>query len=173
MGGLLESFQQGEALPVIRVLQGETQFRRATEQMFDEVENEILIVGSLDRWSQTLTEEVYQELAAVRITKRIKLRALILPTSFARQLQRSPADDLREIRFLKETSLVASMQLSQRKAILWQPMAPLAMLVEDEYLVGLLRAMFKGLWERSKTNECIGERSGPFQDLIDKMPILI
>jgi sugar-specific transcriptional regulator TrmB len=150
MTDLLACYVQGDAPPVFRVLQGQEQFYRATQQMFVETTKELLLVGSLDEFVETVSQDYYQKLTQERIEKQIHLRALLKKTPLSSNLTRRPAQELRSIRFLERSHSVASMQLSQQKAILWQPNAPFAILVEDEQLVLLWRELFEQLWEKSK-----------------------
>jgi hypothetical protein len=45
--------------------------------------------------------------------------------------------------------LTTAFQLFGKKMILWQPEAPLAILIEDEYLISMFRTIFYSLWEIS------------------------
>lgn len=46
---------------------------------------------------------------------------------------------------------VTGFMLYANKVIIWQPKAPLAVLIEDEYIVEMLRSIFETLWSGSKT----------------------
>lgn len=150
MSDLVSSFHQGDAPPVFRVLQGQVQFQKATQLLFDDAEKELLLVGSLDAFIEAVSEDIYKRLAHERIERGIKLRALLTQTPFAQRLQKTSIQELREVRFLPDAATVASMQLTRRKAILWQPKAPLAIAVEDEHLVWLWRSLFEGIWSGAK-----------------------
>ena len=63
LDGLLASHVQGDTPPVMRILQGEAQFLRAIRLMFDEVKDEILLIGSLDHFVDIVSEQTYQKLA--------------------------------------------------------------------------------------------------------------
>lgn len=148
MGTLLASFVQGEAPPVCRVLQGEAAFLRATELLFDDAGDEICLVGSLDEFVEAVSPETYSALAQKRIERGIRLRALLRDTDLARDARKKGEKELRDVRFLSEGAPVASMQLTRRKAIVWQPKARVAVVIDDESVVGLWRTMFEGLWKQ-------------------------
>ena len=148
MPDLLASFYQGDTPPTVKTLQGEVQFQRATKQMFQEEGKEILLIGSIDDFVQTVSPEFFTELTKERLEKNIRLRSLLTSSPLAKELQKRGQQELREVRFLPKDVTVASMQLSERKAIIWQPKAPLAVLIEDVYIVQLLRVMFEQIWEK-------------------------
>ena len=57
---------------------------------------------------------------------------------------------MRETRVLKTAQpFVTLFQLYANKALIWQPKAPLAILIEDEYIVQMLRSVFDVLWKQS------------------------
>lgn len=35
------------------------------------------------------------------------------------------------------------------KLVMWQPTVPMAVLIEDEYLVSMMKSVFDGMWERA------------------------
>jgi hypothetical protein len=44
---------------------------------------------------------------------------------------------------------VTSFQLFANKVIIWQPKAPVAILIEDQYVIAMLKSIFDKLWEVS------------------------
>lgn len=144
---LLASHHQGSAPPVIKTLQGKIPFQRATKQMFEEEGKEILLIGAIDPFVQAVSPEFFADLTRERLEKKIMLRSLLVPSPFAKELQKREKNENREIRFLPQNTVTASMQLSARKAIVWQPNAPLALLIEDESIVQLFRMIFEQLWK--------------------------
>ncbi|OGF34831.1 hypothetical protein A2482_02030 [Candidatus Falkowbacteria bacterium RIFOXYC2_FULL_48_21] len=74
-----------------------------------------------------------------------------MPSETADQLQKTDSEQMRETRILNmQRPFEASFQLFGNKAIFWQPKAPLALLIEDEYIVKILKSVFYTLWEQSK-----------------------
>lgn len=58
--------------------------------------------------------------------------------------------EMRETRFLTSVApFKTSFQLFGNKAVFWQPVAPAAILVEDELVVEMLKNIFDGLWVKS------------------------
>ena len=41
-------------------------------------------------------------------------------------------------------------QIFANKVIFWQPLAPLAIVIEDKYLVEMMESILDNLWERAK-----------------------
>lgn len=76
----------------------------------------------------------------------IKGRLLALPSEQANSKKVQDQSELRETRILKLAIFDASFQIFGKKAILWQPLAPLALLIEDECIVTMLKAIFEGYW---------------------------
>jgi hypothetical protein len=61
-------------------------------------------------------------------------------------------EHLREIRIIKDLDpFVTGFQLYANKAFIWQPTGSLAVLIEDEYIVAMLRSVFNALWESAKS----------------------
>ena len=73
-----------------------------------------------------------------------------MPSKDAETLKASDAKEMRETRILKGLAPFAPIfQLYANKVIIWQPKAPLAMLIEDEYITQMLRSIFNALWEKA------------------------
>jgi hypothetical protein len=74
-----------------------------------------------------------------------------LPGSDAETLRANDAQELRETRIVSgATPFATSFQLFANKVLIWQPKAPLAVLIEDEFIVQMLRSIFYVLWNKSK-----------------------
>lgn len=152
MPDLLALYHQGETPTKIRVLQGKEQYLKAFYGVLDEVKEEVLVFGSAADMIHFISWEEQQEWIKMRVKKGIHTKALLLPSKDAETLQSKDIVELRETRILKGAASFATVYyLYANKVIIWQPKAPLAVLIEDEYIVAMLRSIFEVLWERSKT----------------------
>lgn len=148
---LLAKFEQGKGPANIRILKGSKEFADAYIQVFEEAKGEIQFFGSYDDFLREISQDLGSKRIDRRVERGIKIRALALPSLQAEVLQKKDADELREIRFLKSNSpFVCSFYLFANKAIFWQPVTPIAVLVEDEYLVAMWKCMFELLWNVSE-----------------------
>lgn len=150
---LLANYDQGDTPTKIRILQGSEQYRRTMEQMFDDVQQELLFFGSVKDFISILPAMQFADLTKSRVARGIHLKSLMLPSKEAQQLQKNVSKELREIRLLDPKRVfTTSFQLSQRRAIVWQPNVPLALLIEDTFIVEMLRSMFWMIWDTRKTH---------------------
>lgn len=148
---LLAKYDQGKGSANVRVLKGRKDFAEAYVQVFEEAKGEIQFFGSYDDFLREISPDLGSKRIDRRVERGIKIRALLLPSLQAEALQKKDADELREIRFLKSDSpFVCSFYLFANKAIFWQPVTPIAILVEDEYLVAMWKSMFEMLWMSNK-----------------------
>lgn len=83
----------------------------------------------------------------------VGIRALLLQSEDAQTLKANDAAELRQTRILSVANpFASSFQLFAKRIILWQPKAPLAVLIEDEYLAAMFKEIFEKLWEGSKSS---------------------
>ncbi|MBP9762087.1 hypothetical protein KBD34_00545 [Patescibacteria group bacterium] len=150
MPDLLALYQQGELPTSIRIFEGADQFQKLFFQTLDEAGKEFQFFGSADDFIQHVSREKHANWMEIRKRRGIRVKALFLPHKTAQAIE-ADNDPLRETRFLKDfPTFITSFFLFANKIILWQPKAPLAVLIEDQYIVAMLRAMFFGLWQASK-----------------------
>lgn len=148
---LLANYHQGETPTKIKVLQGKEQYLNAFFSILDEEGEETQFFGSAKDFLKFVTWEEENRWMAKREERGIFIKSLLLPSEEAEMLHKTDPEHLREIRIIKGLSpFVTAFQLFANKAIIWQPAAPLAVLIEDEYIVSMLRSMFEKLWEQAK-----------------------
>lgn len=148
MPDLLLSYAQDAKSSKVQILNGEKQYRTGIEEMFKEVKNTLSFFGSVDGFQSSVSSSGFVDLTSKRVEKGLRLRALVLPSALAKDLRQRDELELRQTRFLKNPQrFETSFQLSRRKVIVWQPLAPTAILIEDVYIVQMLQNMFDGLWE--------------------------
>lgn len=145
---LYSLYQQGANQTKIRVLRTEQEYSEAVQDMLLEVDDEIYFFGSFDDFVRTVTPEGFARFTALRLERNIVSKTLILPTRHETSLWRTRLVEKRELRILKQAArFLGSFQLTRHKIILWQPLTPLAILIEDDAFAQMLQSMFDVLWE--------------------------
>jgi HTH-type transcriptional regulator, sugar sensing transcriptional regulator len=148
--GLLTKYHQGEALTKIKVLQGKEQFLKIFNQSLEEEGKEIRYFGAAHEFIGFISWEAEKKWIKRRVKKNIKLKALLLPSQDTETLKSKDEMELRETRILKGAwPFVTSFQLFANKVVIWQPKAPLAVLIEDQYMVEMMKSLFDWAWEKS------------------------
>jgi sugar-specific transcriptional regulator TrmB len=151
MPDLLALYHQGESPTKIKILQGEEQWMKIFFQVLDETKDTISFFGSADAFIDMISWETENRWIKKRVQKGIHINVLLTPGKDAQTLQETDEDQMRTTRFFHgETPVVTGFMLYGNKVIIWQPKAPLAVLVEDEYIVQMLRSIFDVLWGVSK-----------------------
>ncbi len=144
---LLTLYKQGELPTSIRILQGKEQFLQLFFQIIEEEKCESQFCGSVQDFIGFISWQEEREWIQRRMQKGIKIRALLLPSEDAQVLQSTDEKELRETRILDSVQpFTTSFQLFANKIILWQPKAPLAVLIEDEYITQMFRSIFEKMW---------------------------
>ncbi len=151
MPDLLALYQQGELPMSIRVFEGADQFQKLFFQTLDETKDEMQFFGSAKDFLELVPWEQHKVWMERRQRRGLRIKALFLASDEAKRIQQD-GDVLREMRNLKGMAPFQTMfQLFANKVVIWQPKAALALLIEDQYIVAMLRAMFFKLWETSDT----------------------
>jgi sugar-specific transcriptional regulator TrmB len=152
MPSLLALYRQGATSTKIKVLEGEEQFVKLFYQILDEAGDQIETFGSFGDFASSFSFERIKDWTKKRAAKGIRVRVLALPGKEAEQLNHRNKEELREARILRGMNpFTTSFSLFANKAVIWQPKTPLAVLIEDEYIVQMLRSMFYALYDRSRT----------------------
>lgn len=148
---LLTNYHQGDTPTKIRVLDRGSQVIEASRHVFDDDKKEVLLFGSMEPYVAILGEDGYHQIAAERIERGITLKALLFPGPTTDWMKSRPASDGREVRMLAQADpFVTSFQSSTRTAFIFQPNVPLVLLIEDQFIVQMLRSMFMMLWKRAE-----------------------
>lgn len=150
MPDLLALYHRGATPTKIRVLEGREEFLKTSELILEEARDRIEFFGSLADFVAFTSWEEQERLIKRRRAKAIRVHALVLPSDAANLIKANDAKENRETRILRGAApFVISFQIFANKVILWQPKTPLAVLIEDEYIVEMLRSVFYKLWETS------------------------
>ena len=153
MPNLLANYHQGETPTKIKVLQGKEQYVNAFFSILDEEGEETQFFGSAKDFVKFISWDEEYRWMAKRESRGIFVKSLLLPSEEAEFLHKTDIEHLREIRILQGMSpFVTAFQLYANKSLIWQPAAPIAVLIEDEYIVTMLRSIFEKLWEAAKLN---------------------
>lgn len=145
----LSVFQQGEAPMKMSVLTGKKDFVRVFNQMYEEAENDLLFFGSVTMLAKAVSNELIQKNVRRRVQRDMRIRALLLPSDREYLTPAQHKEQMREVRYLETVpEFITSFHLFANKVIFWQPKTPMAMLIEDEYIVKMMESVFSGLWEQ-------------------------
>lgn len=153
MPDLLALYQQGELPTSVKVFEGAYQFERLFFQMLDEAGREFQFFGSAADFIQHISQEKHARWMESRKRRGIRVQALFLPDGSAKTIE-SDHDPLRETRYLKNAQPFSpSLFLFANKMVIWQPKTPLALLIQDQYIVAMMRSMFFLLWDHASPRQ--------------------
>ena len=151
MPTLLANYHQGETPTKIRVLQGKEQYIKAFYSILDEEGEETQFFGSAKDFLKFISWDEEYKWMALREKRGIFIKSLLLPGEEADTLHKTDTEHLREIRVIQGMiPFVTAFQLFANKALIWQPEGSLAVLIEDEYIVMMLRSIFQSLWNSAQ-----------------------
>lgn len=154
MPDLLAAFHQGETSTNIRIIQGKEQYLKIFHTMLDEAKDEIRFFGSAADFIQFVTWTGEKIWIQERVKRGIKIQSLVLPSEDAKRLRMNDPQELRVTKVLSGASpFVTSFQLYANKVVIWQPKAPLAILIEDQFITQMLQSMFSLLWSQSEKSQ--------------------
>lgn len=147
MPDLLALYHQGETPTKIKIFRGEEQWMNIFFNILDEARGVIEFFGSADAFIDMISWEVEREWIKKRVERGIHINVLITHGKDASTLKATEAQEMRTTKFFNGTlPFVTGFMLFANKVIIWQPKAPLALLIEDEYIVQMLRSVFMALW---------------------------
>jgi len=147
MPDLLATYHQGEGSTKIKVLKGKEQYIKIFNQSVEEEDNEIQFCGSAGDFIDFISWDVENDWIKKRLKRDISIKVLTVPGTIPNNLKSKDDREKRETRILRvANSFRSSFMLYANKMIIWQPEAPLAVLVEDIYIVRMMRELFDVLW---------------------------
>lgn len=148
MPDLLALYRQGELPTSIKILENKQAFEKAFDDSLEETKDVSEFFGSTEDFITFISWEHEQNWIEKRVKKKLFIRVLSLPGKNAEILKSKDKQELRETRILKtDKPFNSSFQLYGNKVIIWQPNAPLAILIGDEYITKMLKSIFYMLWE--------------------------
>ncbi len=160
MPDLLAQYHQGETPTKIKVFQGKEQWLKIFFQVLDETKGPISYFGSADAFIEMVSWETEREWIKKRTQKGIHINVLLTPGKDAQILKEADPKEMRTTRLFNGTvPFTTGFMLYANKVIVWQPKAPLAVLIEDEYIVQMLRSIFDALWGKSQEQHTLAGRA--------------
>ena len=152
MPDLLANYHQGETLTKIKVFDGKEQWLSIFFQILDEAKDKIDFFGSADSFIELITWETEEQWIKKRMEKGIHINVLLTHGKDAETLKATDSKEMRTTKFFNGTiPFVTGFMLYANKVVIWQPKAPLVVLIEDEYIVQMLRSIFDEMWKRTDT----------------------
>lgn len=146
---LLENYVQGTGPSAVKIVKDSEAFVKLFFQILEEEKSVTEFFGSAEDFIQFISWDVDKKWIKKRVKNQILLRTLLIPSQDSRQLKRLDKQQYRETRsLLGMRPFETSFQLFANKVIFWQPRAPLAVLVEDQFIVQMMRSIFYYCWER-------------------------
>lgn len=150
MPDLLAHYHQGEAPTRIRVLHGREQYMKAFYETLEQEKEEIQFFGSETDFANFVSWDTELAWVKERVKRGIRMKLLLLPSKEADAFISRAKEELRELRTVDAPiPFATAFQLYGNKVIIWQPKAPLAVLIEDEYIVKMLKSIFFIMWEKA------------------------
>ena len=147
---LLGQYRQGDLPSKIQVFEGDAQFTKMFEKVLRESKDRNEFFGSAEDFIDLVSWQKENWFIEERVKRDIFMRALLLPSVNSNTLSGRDENQLRETRILQDADpFPTSFHLFGDKVIIWQPKAPLGILIEDEYIVAMLRSIFEKLWKAS------------------------
>lgn len=146
---LLALYQQGDRATSLKIFDTEKTWVDAFFQILTETKDDYLFFGNVEKFL-AFAPAMQQQWVEERVKRNVHGKLLTLPSSVAKEKSVHDKEELRETRFLPTMeSFETSFLIFGKKVILWQPKTPLAILVEDESLVQMLRSVFNVLWKQA------------------------
>jgi len=150
MPNLLANYQQGLMPSKIKIVQGKEDFKKIFFDILDEADKLIWFCGSAKDFIGFISWSDEKKWIKQRMKKGLFINSLLFPDEDAETLHKTDKEEMREIRIMKGfTPFTTSFQIFANKVIFWQPLAPLAITIEDKYLVDMMRSVIEKLWEYS------------------------
>lgn len=149
MPDLLALYKQGEKLTNIKILQGKEQYIKAFEQIVEQSKEKLEFFGNAEYFVDFVSWELEKKFIKDRLRKGLYMRSLLLPSKTSQSFASVDKKEVRETRIYSGNDFNTSFILFANKVIIWQPNAPLAVLIEDEFIAQMFRSMFNKLWEIS------------------------
>lgn len=151
MSDLLAGYFQGENQTKIRVYKGKEQYIKIFDKSIEEEKKEIMFCGSSKDFIDFVSWENELSWIKRRVKRNISIKVLTFGSETASELQKDDKEELRETRIIKNLDFFeSSFMLFGNKVVFWQPKAPLAVVIEDQFIFKMMKSIFQALWQISK-----------------------
>jgi sugar-specific transcriptional regulator TrmB len=149
---LMSAFKQGSAASKVKIVTGTKDFLKLLMSIAEEERRSLVYFGSIEHFIDCISWSNQEKWMHARVAAGMKIDALILESAEAYLLKRRDKAQLRETRILTiPDTFVTSYHVFSNKTVFWQPKAKLAILIEDQHIAQMIRAMFYALWEQQST----------------------
>ena len=146
---LLALYHQGEGSTKIKVLKGREQYIKVFNQSVEEENAEIQFCGSAEDFIDFVSWGTETEWIKKRLKKDILIKVLSLPSETTNRLIENDSKEKRQTKILKNKQpFSSSFMIFANKVVLWQPKAPLAVLIEDQFITKMMKSIFDSLWDK-------------------------
>ncbi len=147
--GLLATYNQGENNSKIRIYQGKGDFLSIFKQSIEEEDKEMSFFGSSKDFVNFVSWDVEKKWIEDRMKKGIFIKVLTLPSDFSDKIVQNDKNELRETRIFESKDFSSSFLLFGRKVVFWQPKAPLAIVIQDQFLFEMMKNIFEKSWQEA------------------------
>ena len=148
---LLASVNQRGKQPKVRFYEGKEQFMAVFDQALDEAKEKMYFFGAASIFVDLISYQFEKEWIKRRVRKKIHIDILVHKTPLTERFKIDDSKEMRTTRFLPSNmKFEASYLLWGNKIALWNPVVPLAIVIEDDIIVKMFKEMFLGLWGKAK-----------------------
>ncbi len=150
MPDIMSLYTQGDMPAKVKVLEGGDQFLKVFWSVLEEGTSPIRFMGSAGEFIKFVSWSEEKKWIKERVRRKLFINVLLLPDEDSKMLRTRDEAEMRETRFLEDiTPFVTGAMMFGNKLTLWQPKAPSVVLIEDEFIVQMMRSIFDRLWETS------------------------
>ena len=145
---LLTTYNQGAGDSKIKIYKGKSEYINIFKQSLEEENKEIIFFGSSKDFVQFVSWDIEKKWIEDRVKKGISIRVLTVPSDFSDKLLKDDKNELRKTRIIECKDFSSSFMLFGNKVVFWQPKAPLAIIIQDQFLFEMMKIIFEKAWEQ-------------------------
>jgi sugar-specific transcriptional regulator TrmB len=146
---LLAIYQQGTSDSKIKIYKDKSTYINIFNQSLEEENKEILFFGSSKDFVQFVSWDVEKKWIEGRVKKGIYIKVLSVPSDFSDRLLENDEKELRKTKVLESKDFSSSFMLFGNKVVFWQPKAPLAIVIQDQFIYEMMKVIFEKAWEQA------------------------
>ncbi len=146
---LLTMYQQGANDSKIKIYKDKSTYINIFKQSLEEESKEILFFGSSKDFVQFISWDVEKKWIEDRVKKGIYIKVLSVPSDFSDTLVTSDEKELRKTKIIESKDFSSSFMLFGNKVVFWQPKAPLAIVIQDQFIYEMMKVVFEKAWEQA------------------------
>jgi sugar-specific transcriptional regulator TrmB len=148
---LLSQVNQRGKQPKVRFYIGKEQFVNLVDQILIETKDTMYFIGDASLYVKLISYSYERKLIHRRLRKKLHINILVNRSTLTEKFREDDIKEMRTTRFLPDDmSFEASFQIFGGRIALWDPLVPLAIVIEDEAIVTMLQAVFSGLWQKAE-----------------------